>query len=185
MAGIHSYVEREHNDLYNRIRIAAAAARKKGEEYDIRLGWLDNIIGDEDDFQSFQRTQTGLTWNIIWRVNWYTALTMGMGATATTRLLRRKGVKVRKRWLMSSWGIDKDDLCANNARQGWINDDKPFRSGHTTPPAHPGCRCRVQIQSPDFNNLEKNPALEKLTKPTFINVGRRRNYAQRPLARMR
>ena len=185
MTGVRSYVEREHHDLYNRIRVAADQARKKGQEYDVKLGWLDNVIGDEDDFQSFNRTKTGLSWNIIWRVNWYTALTVGIGATATTRLLRKKGVRIRKRWIMSAWGIDKDDLCANNARQGWINDDKPFRSGHTSPPAHPGCRCRVQIQSPGLNKIEKNPALEKLTKPTFINIGRRRNYAQRPLARMR
>ena len=179
-AAIHSYLEQEHNDLYNRVRQAARQARSKGEAYNVRMAFLDGIIGDEKSFQSFNRTRTGVAFNIIWRVNWYTALTSGIGVTAMTRFFRKKGVKVRKRWTMSSWGIDKDYLCANNARQGWINEDRLFKSGHSVPPAHPGCRCRLQIQAPDLKI--HNETLEKLTKPTFINVGKRRNYAQRNLA---
>ena len=179
-AAVHSYLEQEHNDLYNRVRQAARQARSKGEAYNVRMAFLDGIIGDEKSFQSFNRTRTGVAFNIIWRVNWYTALTSGIGVTAMTRFFRKKGVKVRKRWTMSSWGIDKDYLCANNARQGWINEDRLFKSGHSVPPAHPGCRCRLQIQAPDLKI--HNETLEKLTKPTFINVGKRRNYAQRNLA---
>lgn len=46
--------------------------------------------------------------------------------------------------------FDACDLCRNNADAGHVALRAPFPSGHSMPPAHPGCRCSTAsvVESP-------------------------------------
>ena len=53
---------------------------------------------------------------------------------------RRSGVRIRKVWLAAPGSCR---ICAANAKQGPIALERPFKSGHLTPPAHLDCRCAL------------------------------------------
>lgn len=45
--------------------------------------------------------------------------------------------------------INTEDICATNAKQGIIKINERFASGHTSPAAHPFCRCGLRLVYPD------------------------------------
>lgn len=48
-----------------------------------------------------------------------------------------------------SWNAEPDacEICQGNADDGWIDDDEPFSSDDDYPPAHPNCRCTVDLRT--------------------------------------
>ena len=46
-----------------------------------------------------------------------------------------------------------DGPCRANARQGWINIDQPFASGHMREPSHVRCRCVVRYRTPPVSDV--------------------------------
>ena len=169
---VYSYVDREHKDLSNRLQRAYRDALNKGEAYNLRMEALRSVVEDEWDVQVKKRTRSGLRWNVIIRADWYTMLTMGAGAAGLSRLARQNGVQIKKKWVVQR--LDTDSLCVNNARQGWLDNDEPFHSGHSSPPAHPGCRCKLVTRLPKNNDPTLNGTIQRITKPRFVSPSRRR-----------
>lgn len=52
------------------------------------------------------------------------------------------GIAVKKVWVVDD---DPCPICQDNADQGPIPDDEDFESGDDSPPAHPNCRCSIDL----------------------------------------
>ena len=115
------------------------------------------------------RRRAGFQVRLIHRVHWHKALGQGFGAKIVSRALKDQNVPIRKRSILNS--RDSDDLCRNNARQGWIDNDAEFRSGHGIPPFHPGCKCKLRLSVK--NSDEVNKIVRPVTQPRFLNINRR------------
>ena len=96
-------------------------------------------------------------------------LTKGMGAAAFNAVLGQNRVPLEKRWVPI---IDRksDYDCIANGRQGWIQNGESFATGHDQPPAHPGCRCELQVRATRKTDSTLNGTISPVTKPRFINV---------------
>lgn len=58
--------------------------------------------------------------------------------------LRRElppGMRMRKSWITAGDNRVDEAQCTPNEADGWIDFEAEHTSGHTEPPAHPGCRC--------------------------------------------
>ncbi len=72
--------------------------------------------------------------------------------------LAAQGKTVKRLWLSS-----RDEyvcpICIRNDTGEWIGLHEPFPSGHSTPPAHPGCRCVLELyvgdEEPRLMNFER------------------------------
>lgn len=56
------------------------------------------------------------------------------------------GIAVKKVWVVD---VDPCEICQGNADQGAIPDDEDFESGDDSPPAHPWCRCSIDLVTGD------------------------------------
>ena len=65
------------------------------------------------------------------------------GKARAAQQLVASGARIRKRWL-SARDERVSDGCRVNDREGWIDNEARFNSGHLTPPRHPRCRCVVR-----------------------------------------
>ena len=65
------------------------------------------------------------------------------GKARAAQQLVPSGARIRKRWL-SARDERVSDGCRVNDREGWIDNEARFDSGHLTPPRHPRCRCVVR-----------------------------------------
>ena len=84
-----------------------------------------------------------LSVRLVTSVRWWSALSGGVGATVLAKVAADNGVKTRKRWVVNKRpGLDL--LCLRNSRDGWIDGQEFFSSGHSMPPAHPGCECKMR-----------------------------------------
>lgn len=61
-----------------------------------------------------------------------------------------KSGAVAKQW----YDVGADDICAENSAQGAIDIGDDFESGDNAPPAHPNCRCGMQLIYPDGSEEE-------------------------------
>ncbi|MFM8861057.1 MAG: hypothetical protein ACKOIA_01135 [Acidimicrobiia bacterium] len=57
-------------------------------------------------------------------------------------MLDRLGRGTKIRWVVAE-GDDPSPDCEDNALAGAVVSGKPFPTGHTVPPLHPGCHCAV------------------------------------------
>jgi len=72
--------------------------------------------------------------------------TLSASNSGNLEAYRQSGVVEKKEWFYSGpVGNDEEEceICADIARQGAIDIDKPFKGGFDAPPAHPNCRCVV------------------------------------------
>jgi HK97 family phage portal protein len=72
-----------------------------------------------------------------------TAMAQGQGKRSAAVTQGRN----EKNWITAGDAKVSPDICAPNGRQGWINIDSSFGSGHNTIPGHPRCRCDVQYRT--------------------------------------
>ena len=170
-ATVSKFAQDEFGPLYNEIRVNAARARKVVDQRvytDMDL--INKILDTSPSNQYQQRKRHGFAAKMVIRVRWHRELAHGFGAKLLASQLKNKNVPVRKKWLVKDWR-DLDQVCRNNARQGWIENYENFESGHNQPPAHPGCRCRVQLGISDPNKIRR--IIRPVTQPRFINIDRR------------
>jgi len=66
------------------------------------------------------------------------------GAEALMTTAKNDGAQIEKLW---SAEPDACDDCQENADQDWIDDDEMFASGDDAPPAHPFCRCSLELRT--------------------------------------
>ncbi len=66
------------------------------------------------------------------------------GASALATAAKQQGAVIEKMW---SAEPDACDDCQGNADQEWIDDDEAFDSGDDAPPAHPWCRCSLELRT--------------------------------------
>lgn len=126
-----------------------------------------DLLSDTSDYSMRRRITKSTRTLIIVRVHWWKALTAGVGARYLSKALRKKKVPMEKKWVVKNVR-DSDWVCLGNMRQGWLANDRDFRSGHPEPPAHPGCRCELEMRLEARSTKGAQTMLNRGTKPQFI-----------------
>lgn len=72
-------------------------------------------------------------------------------ATALEALAAGEESKIDVEMHQKQWVTDADPCedCEDNADEGWIDADDEFPSGDDEPPAHPNCKCALDIRGGD------------------------------------
>ena len=170
-ATVGKFAQDEFGPLYNDARRAAAGVDDTLENrVNVDLGLAEKIFGNSESNQYQDRKRYGFQAKMVIRVRWHRELAQGFGAKILASQLRSKNIPMRKKWVIRD-RRDVDDVCMGNAREGWIENHLNFRSGHNQPPAHPGCRCKIQVGVRDRNKLRR--LIRPVTEPRFVNVNRR------------
>jgi hypothetical protein len=66
------------------------------------------------------------------------------GASAVATAATQNGMQIEKAWNAED---EACDICQPNADQGWIDEADSFDSGDDEPPAHPNCRCSLELRT--------------------------------------
>ena len=125
------------------------------------------ILSDLDARMKDSNHLAQIRTRIIHRVNWWQMLTKGAGAKATALMLNSQNIPIQKKWVVRNRNPDR--VCRSNAMQGWIKNDKDFRSGHGMPPAHPGCGCELRL-STGATQRQASKMFKKVMFPTMIDI---------------
>ena len=162
-------------DAYQFVQGAKASGKAAEQKFSNTYGWNINLVdrlAPEVEPYYRQRKKGGFVFKNVLRVNWYTMLTKGLGAAALSQALYKRDVPMEKRWLLNN-RRNADWACRNNAGQGWVRNNQDFNTGHSRPPAHPGCRCRLEVRLTKQTDGSMNGMVKPLTRPRFINLNRR------------
>jgi len=111
----------------DRINQSIRTSLELGETDQEAASRIDDIVNDPARALTIARTES---------VNSYNSglLTFGDQSGAS-----------QKQW----YDAGADDICAENTAQGPIDISDSFESGDDSPPAHPNCRCGMQLIYPD------------------------------------
>lgn len=118
---------------------------RDGTEAGLSIGQMATMIAENFDDMTRDRA--------LVIAQYETASAYAEGQRLSTQALVDAGIPMRKAWLTAGdERVDPD--CVSNEGAGWIAWQEGFPTGHDSPPAHPRCRCDIQVE-PDFEGTTR------------------------------
>ena len=164
-------------DYAKRAQLASRGAyRDFSENTGIKFSMIERVVDEryKEDYSRFV-PRPGFKVALIARMDWLALLTQGVGASALSGAMAKSNVPVEKRWVLGGPRHKSDEICRRNASQGWMPNAQMYLSGHDRPPAHPYCKCHIQLRVKGTEKIDPtlNGLLRPLVRPRFLNINRR------------